>query len=283
MKILVTGAKGMLGTDLTALLQADHEVFGIDLHNCDILQAEQLRAFVQAYQPEVIIHTAAYTNVDQAEIDEERATQLNVTGAKNVATAARTCQAKMIYISTDYVFDGQKSVPYTEDDPTHPLGVYGKTKFLGEQEVRALLNHDRRQDFLIVRTAWLYGQHGKNFVKAILERVQQQQPLRVVNDQTGSPTYTCDLARGILALIEHKASGIVHLTNSGQCTWYDFAKTILAYRQLSDVKIEAITTAELQRPAPRPAFSVLDTSKFTALTGQTLRPWQEGLQAYFEE
>lgn len=283
MKILVTGAKGMLGTDLTALLQAEHEIFGVDLHNCDILQAEQFQAVVQAYQPEVIIHTAAYTNVDQAEIDEERATQLNVTGARNVAAAARACQAKMIYISTDYVFDGKKDIPYTEDDPTHPLGVYGKTKFMGEQEVRALFNHDRGQDFLIVRTAWLYGRHGKNFVKAILERAQQQQPLRVVNDQTGSPTYTRDLAYGILALIEHNASGIVHLTNSGQCTWYDFAKTILACRQLSDVTIEAITTAELQRPAPRPAFSVLDTSKFTALTGQTIRPWQEGLQAYFEE
>lgn len=283
MKILVTGANGMLGTDLRALLQGEHEVFGVDLHNCDILQAEQLQTLVQSFQPDVIIHTAAYTNVDQAELDEERATQVNVIGAKNVATAARTCQARMVYISTDYVFDGQKGAPYTEDDRTHPLGVYGKTKFMGEQEVRALLTHRSGQDFLIVRTAWLYGRHGKNFVKAILERAQQHQPLRVVSDQAGSPTYTRDLARGILALIEHKASGIVHLTNSGQCTWYDFAKTILAYRQLSEMKIEAITTAELQRLAPRPAFSVLDTSKFTALTGQTLRPWQEGLQAYFEE
>lgn len=283
MKIFVTGVKGMLGTDLAGLLQAEHEVYGVDLHNCDILQTEQLQAVVQAYQPEVIIHAAAYTNVDQAEVDEERATQLNVTGTKNVAAAARACQAKMVYISTDYVFNGQKSAPYTEDDRAEPLGIYGKTKFMGEQQVRAILNHDRRQDFLIVRTAWLYGRHGRNFVAAILERAQQRQPLRVVNDQTGSPTYTRDLARGILALIAHKASGIVNLTNSGQCTWYDFAKTILAYRQLSDVKIEAITTAELQRPAPRPAFSVLDTSKFTALTGQHLRSWQEGLQAYLEE
>lgn len=282
MKIVVTGANGMLGTDLSAILRSEFDVFGLDIHNCNILHEEQLHDVISAYQPDVIIHTAAYTDVDRAETDQEAARQLNVAGTRHVAAAARDCRAKIVYISTDYVFDGRKNAPYTEDDQTNPLGVYGKTKYQGEQEIQRLMTQIP-QGFLIIRTAWLYGRHGKNFVSAVLQRVEQQQPLRVVNDQTGSPTYTKDLAQGIRALLKRGASGIVHVTNSGQCTWYDFAKAILAHYDLTDIAIEAITTRDLQRPAPRPPFSVLDTSRFTALTGQHLRHWQEGLQAYFEE
>ena len=283
MKIIITGANGMLGTDLSALLRSHYDVLGIDIHNCNILHYEQLQEVILAYQPDVIIHTAAYTDVDGAETNQEIVRQLNVTGTQHVAKLARICRAKMVYISTDYVFDGKKDSPYTEDDQVNPLGVYGATKFMGEQEVHHLLTHNSQQNYLIVRTAWLYGRHGKNFVSAILQHAEQQQLLRVVNDQTGSPTYTRDLARGILALLKHETFGIVHVTNSGQCTWFDFAKAILAYQGLSDLVIEAITTEELQRPAPRPKFSVLDTSKFTMLTGQELRHWQEGLHAYLEE
>lgn len=283
MKIVVTGANGMLGIDLSALLRIDCDVLGIDIHNCNILHYDKLQDVVLAYQPDMIIHTAAYTNVDKAETDQETVKQLNVTGTQHVATVARACRAKMVYISTDYVFDGKKGAAYTENDHANPLGIYGQTKLMGEQQVQQILTHNGRQDFLIVRTAWLYGRHGKNFVSAILHLAEQQQRLRVVNDQTSSPTYTKDLARGIRTLLNHSVSGIVHVTNGGQCTWYDFARAILTHQHLTDIELEAITTEELQRLAPRPKFTVLDTSKFTTLTGQHIRHWQEGLHAYFDE
>ncbi len=274
--MIVTGSRGMLGTDVVNLFQEQYEVLGCDLHNCDILQNEAFEQVVASFRPEVIIHTAAYTNVDKAESDEEAAFRLNAMGTKHVAAAANTYHAKLVHISTDYVFDGTSARPYTEEDIPHPMGVYGRTKLQAEQEVQRI-----SQDFLIVRIAWLYGRHGKNFVSAILQRAQEEGALQVVHDQTGSPTYTQDVARGILALLAHSVSGIVHLTNSGQCTWYDFAKTILEYAGMPQVTIQAISAAELRRPAPRPGFSVLDTSKFTAITGQKVRDWQEGLAAYF--
>ena len=284
MKILVIGARGMLGSDLVPLLQIKYDVFEADTHNCNILDQEQLRDVVASYRPEVIIHTAAYTNVDQAESNPDIASQVNETGTKHVAAAASAYHAKLVYISTDYVFNGTHSTPYTEDETTHPLGVYGRTKLGGERHIQEIFHRTAYpSEYLIVRTAWLYGRHGKNFVSAILQRAQQRLPLRVVHDQTGSPTYTKDLARGIISLLEHHGSGIVHVTNSGSCTWYEFAKSILEYARLSDVSIEPITTEQLQRPALRPRFSVLDTSKFTTLTGQHMRHWKEGLQEYFEE
>jgi len=197
---------------------------------------------------------------------------------------AKAYRAKVVYISTDYVFDGTGSIPYTEKDRPHPAGVYGKTKLRGEQQIFDVLGHASDEpEFLIVRIAWLYGRHGNNFVSAILQRAQRQDTLRVVNDQIGSPTYTRDVAEAILALLTHKARGIFHVTNSGQCTWHDFAKTILEYAQMPQVIVQPISTAALRRPAPRPAFSVLDTSKFTATTGQSLRHWKQGLEAYFQE
>lgn len=284
MKVFVTGARGMLGSDLVALLRKDHDVFECDLHNCDVLKFDQLEETISSYGPDVIIHTAAYTNVDRAETDKEAAMQLNEMGTKHVATLANMYQSNLVHISTDYVFDGTKAKPYKEKDEPHPLGVYGETKLRGEQQVQHIFSHSSgNQDFLIVRTAWLYGKHGKNFVSAILQQAQQQKTLRVVNDQTGSPTFTKDLARGIIALLGHNASGIVHITNSGSCTWYEFAKTILDLAGMSEVTVQPITTVELGRPAPRPAFSVFDTSKFTALTGQKVRHWKEGLQEYLQE
>jgi len=268
----------MLGTELVNLLQEKHEVLGCDVHNCDIRNYEHLEAVVSSYRPEVIIHTAAYTNVDKAESDEGAASLLNETGTKYIAMIAKQYLAKVVYISTDYVFDGTHTTPYTEEDQPHPLGVYGSTKLQAEQQIQRIL-----QDFLIVRTAWLYGRYGKNFVSAILQRAQEQDTLKVVNDQTGSPSYAKDVANGILTLLTYNVSGIVHLTNSGQCTWYDFAKVILEYAGMPHVTVEPISTAELGRPAPRPGFSVLDCSKFPALTGQKLRHWKEGLQEYFDE
>lgn len=268
----------MLGTDLVHLFQEQHEVLGCDIHNCDILKYKQLETVVSSYKPDIIIHTAAYTNVDKAESDEAAATELNVMGTKHITTVAKEYQAKIVYISTDYVFDGSHTRPYTEEDQPNPSGVYGRTKFQAEQQIQQIL-----EDFLIVRTAWLYGKHGKNFVSAILQRAQQQDMLHVVNDQTGSPTYTQDVAKAILALLGQNATGIVHVTNSGQCTWHTFAETILEYAGMPHIQVRPISTAELQRPAHRPGFSVLDISKFEVITGQKLRHWKEGLQAYFDE
>ncbi len=285
MKVIVTGAHGMLGKDLVTLLQKNHDVFEGGTQNCNVLNYAQLEGVVSSYRPHVIIHAAAYTDVDQAESHQEAATQLNETGTKHVASVAKRYQTKIVYISTDYVFDGTKTRPYTEEDIPNPQGVYGRTKLQGEQQVQQIFNGNSadKQAYLIVRTAWLYGRHGKNFVSAILQRAQTQQTLAVVHDQTGSPTYTKDLARGIIALVTHNASGIVHVTNSGYCTWYEFAKAILEFSGITEIIVKPIGTDELQRPAPRPAFSCLDTSKFTALSGQKSRYWKEGLQEYFEE
>ena len=282
MKIAITGSRGMLGTDLMRLFQQEHEVLGLDLHNCNILDAAQVHAVVAPFAPNVIIHAAAYTNVDKAENDRDTAFALNEIGTKNVADVAKACQAKLVYISTDYVFDGTKGTPYAEEDAPSPLGVYGWSKWRGEEQIRAVFDGNA-SSFLIVRIAWLYGKHGKNFVETILNLAQQQDTLRVVNDQFGSPTYTQDVARALQALIRSNASGVVHVTNSGQCTWHEFAETIVQFAGKTGVTVLPISSAELNRPAPRPAFSVLRLEKFTQLTGQQLRHWKDGLQAYFEE
>lgn len=279
MRIMVTGSGGMLGQDLMDMLSPTHDVLGCDLHNCNILVNAQVEHTVSSYRPDVIIHAAAYTNVDQAESEQDAARKLNETGTRNIAAAAKTYQSKLIYLSTDYVFDGAKTHPYIENDPTCPVGVYGKTKLLGEQQVQQIGS----PAWLIVRTAWLYGARGKSFAGTILQRARQEEMLYVVDDQIGSPTYTKDLVRGIVALFERNASGIVHLTNSGSCSWYEFAKTIVEIAGFSSVTVQPISTEELQRPAPRPAFSVLDTSKFTVLTGQTPRHWKQGLEEYLQE
>lgn len=280
MKCLVTGSRGMLGTDVISLLQQAHEVLGCDLHNCDILDERQLEETVSAFRPDVIIHTAAYTNVDKAESDEEAAALLNERGAEFLAKAAKKYQAKFVYISTDYVFDGRNSVPYREHDEANPLGVYGNTKLRGEQQVQRILGSGQ---WLILRTAWLYGKHGKNFVSAILQRAREAGELQVVNDQQGAPTYTRDLALGILALLEAEAAGIFHFSNGGQCSWYDFAESILRHADLLHVPVQPISSTDLKRPAPRPGYSVMDTSKFAAVTGQSPRHWKKALEAYFEE
>jgi dTDP-4-dehydrorhamnose reductase len=280
MKYLVTGSRGMLGTDVVSLFRQQHEVLGVDLHNCDILNEQQLEETVANFQPDVIIHTAAYTNVDKAESDETHAALLNERGTELLAKAARKYQAKLVYISTDYVFEGAKDAPYTENDRPNPQGVYGKTKLGGEQQIQRILPQG---DWLIVRIAWLYGAHGKNFVTAILQRAEELGRLQVVNDQFGGPTYTWDVAAGILALLESKASGIFHFCNGGQCSWFDFAKSILQHAGLSYVPIKPISSADLQRPAPRPNYSVLDTSKFAAATGEAPRHWEDALKVYLEE
>jgi dTDP-4-dehydrorhamnose reductase len=280
MKIVVTGSQGMLGTDMVQMLSRQHDVIGWDVHNCNILDAEQVERMTALYRPDVIIHTAAYTNVDLAESEPEAAMQLNVEGTRNLARAARPYGSRLLYISTDYVFDGTANEPYQEDQPPCPAGVYGKTKLQGEHIVQELLEP---QAWSIVRIAWLYGKHGENFVSTMLNLAKEHDTLRVVHDQTGSPTYTKDVVRGIEALLAHQAAGIFHLTNSGTCSWYDLTQTIMDFAGISGITIQPITAAEFGRPAPRPAYSVLDTAKFTNATGQRPRHWKKGLREYLEE
>jgi len=222
LRILVTGCKGMLGTALLPVLQHRHQVWGIDIKDCNICDAGAISAVLHSWRPELVIHLAAYTNVDGCEKDPQMAEETNSTGTQNVAAACADVGAKMLYVSTDYVFDGTKTGPYFENDCPNPMSVYGRSKLLGERHVQTILSRH-----FVVRTSWLYGPNGKNFVTTILKVAHQQKVLRVVNDQHGSPTYTRHLAVKIAELAETQAFGVYHITGSGNCSWFEFAGTIL--------------------------------------------------------
>jgi dTDP-4-dehydrorhamnose reductase len=277
-RILVIGAKGMLGTDLVQELRSSFpkdEVFGWDIDEIDITEENNTVARIQSVQPGIVINVAAYTDVDGCELHEEQAFAVNAEGMRHVALGARRCGAKVVYLSTDYIFDGKKGKPYLEDDPPHPLSVYGRSKLKGEQYVQKLV-----KDALIVRTQWLYGRHGNSFVASILRQAREKEVLSVVDDQIGSPTYTIDLSKALSLLIERNAHGIFHVANSDLCTWYTYAQNILKLSGIRGVKVLPISSKELSRPAARPAYSVLDTQKLKGEVGMTLRPWFEALQDY---
>jgi dTDP-4-dehydrorhamnose reductase len=277
-KILVIGAKGMLGRDLMEVLRSSFltdEVIGWDIEEIDIRVEKDTVGKIETLRPRTVINVAAYTDVDRCESDEAEALAINAEGMKHVATAASRCHAKVVYLSTDYVFDGMKKAPYVEDDRPHPVSVYGRSKLKGEEYVQRAV-----KDALIVRTQWLYGKHGKNFVMAILRQAKEKKALSIVNDQTGSPTYTRDLSRAISVLLQQKATGIFHVTNSGHCTWYAFGREILKLSGIEGVEVLPITSEELGRPAPRPPYSVLDCQRLKVETGMELRPWAEALKEY---
>jgi dTDP-4-dehydrorhamnose reductase len=276
---LVIGSRGMLGTDLVGLLmESGLDTVGLDLDQVDIVDYASVRGVVDKYKPSVLINVAALTDVDGCESRSELAFQVNGEGPANLARAASERDVFLVHVSTDYVFDGDKGTPYLEDDPIHPLGVYAKSKALGEQRVREALpdNH------CIVRTQWLFGLHGKNFVETILSLAGRQEVIRVVNDQHGSPTYSPDLSRAILTLCHKRARGTVHVTNSGETTWYDFAARIVQ-RSAATAVVDPMSSAELTRPAPRPAYAVLDNSRFVSISGGPLRRWEEALDDYLEK
>ncbi len=275
MKILVLGARGMLGQDLVPLLSSDHEVIPRDIQDFDITDAQRVEEEIGQIKPQVVINTAAYTDVDGCETNKEIAFSVNASGAANVARACVLAKARLIHLSTDYVFDGSSADPYREEDPPNPLNTYGQSKWQGEAAIRK-----SGVDYLIIRTQWLYGAHGRNFVDTIIKAAQKEKRLRVVNDQRGSPTYTKDLSQAIKELLGRDARGILHVTNSGFCTWFEFAKEILGEMSMSEVHIEPISSAELARPAKRPANSVLNCQKFEKITGVKLRPWPEALKDY---
>ncbi len=278
-RILVIGAKGMLGRDLMGILHSSFskdEVVGWDIEEIDIRKEDESVAKIAELRPEVVIHLAAYTDVDRCESDKERAFAVNAEGTRHVALAASKCRAKMVYLSTDYVFDGKKREPYVESDPPHPLNVYGRSKLQGEQYVQEWV-----EDSLIVRTQWLYGPFRKNFVDSILQQAREKNALSIVNDQVGSPTYTVDLAKAICELIRFNARGIFHAANSDFCTWYTFGQAILELSGINRVRVLPISSTELGRPAARPSYSVLNCQKLKRETGLTMRPWSEALKDYF--
>lgn len=277
-KILVIGAKGMLGRDLVEVLRSsfgNDEVFGWDIDEIDIKEENNTIAKVENLQPGIVINVAAYTDVDGCELNGKKAFAVNAEGMRHVALGAARCGSKVVYLSTDYIFDGKKGKPYLEDDLPNPLNVYGRSKLRGEQYVQELSRNS-----LIVRTQWLYGKHGTNFVAAILRQAGEKKVLPVVNDQFGLPTYTVDLSKAISLLIEQDARGIFHVANSNPCSWYDYAQTILELSGMEGVKVVPFSSKELHRPAPRPSYSVLDTLKFRRETGMELRPWFEALKDY---
>jgi dTDP-4-dehydrorhamnose reductase len=273
MRILVTGSKGMLGQTLVPTLEkCGHKVTGTDVDTLDITDFRSVSKAVQELQPELIVHGAAYTAVDQAESDQAIAFRVNGYGTENLAVACNKLDIPMLYISTDYVFDGENDKPYQPLDQTCPISVYGKSKLAGEVAVRNHLNK-----FYIVRTSWLYGPHGKNFVETMLELAKDRKQLKVVADQTGSPTSTVSLAGIVSDLIETERWGVYHGTDGGVTTWYDFAREIL---KGVDVEVIPCETKDFPRPAPRPRYSVLDKTSLTSTLGRDVVPWETALQKY---
>jgi dTDP-4-dehydrorhamnose reductase len=319
-KVLITGSKGMLGRALIRSLDGHDSVqaIGTDLlseeHKLDITDANQVSGFIKGIMPDIIIHAAAYTDVDGCEQHPERAYAVNAEGTKNIAQAAKDVNAFMIHISTDYVFDGEKTSPYIETDKTSPINIYGESKLLAERAIK-----DTMDNYLIIRTSWLFGKGGKNFVDSIIQKVEAGEKLTVVDDQKGSPTYTTDLAIAICKLLDssalrpqndntcnskgainpchsegvcrrqtteeskHATPKILHVTNSGSCTWYEFAKEILRIKNIENIKIKPIKSDEISLPAKRPAMSVLDNAEYAKITGKALPPWQDALHRYVLE
>lgn len=275
MKILVTGARGLVGGPLVRRLTAAHEVLGLDLPEFDVRDANACIAAVSRFRPDCVMHLAAWTDVDGAEKDEAGAAAVNADGTKNVATACRAAGAAMLYVSTDYVFDGRKTLPYREDDAVAPLSAYGRTKLAGEEHVRALA-----PTWWIVRCQSIYGAGRKSFVDAILARAKSGEPLSVVADQRVSPSWCEDVAEALASVLLRAAPGLYLASNAGGCTWLECARAALDLRGMNRVEIQPTTAAKLARPAPRPAYSVFDCSKLESATGRRPRPWSEALAAY---
>ncbi|WP_223065897.1 dTDP-4-dehydrorhamnose reductase [Paenibacillus caui] len=284
MKVLITGANGQLGRDTTIVFEAaGHTVLACDRDKLDITDQQQCEEVVADFKPDAVLHCAAYTAVDAAESDIDGAYLLNAAGTRNVAVAAEKCGAKMVYISTDYVFDGLAEQPYQEYDAAKPRTVYGKSKLAGEMLVQSLSSR-----YFIVRTSWVYGIYGSNFVKTIMRYAQEKPVLKVVDDQIGSPTYTVDLAHFLLELALTEKYGIYHASNSGACSWYEFTQAILEEaKELLGLSVTAglvpCTTEEYPRPAPRPRNSVLEHLSIRTNGFKDIRPWREGLRDFLKE
>jgi dTDP-4-dehydrorhamnose reductase len=274
-RVLITGAGGMLGTDVVRAAEfANHELVAFAHADLDVTDADQVARRVREERPDAVVNCAAYTDVDGAEDDLPAAMDANASGARNVAAAAAEVEAKVVYPSTDYVFDGSKIEPYTEADEPRPLSVYAQSKLAGEHETQ-----EANPRHFLARSSWLFGPGGRNFVETMLSLATDHGEVLVVRDQVGSPTYTAHLADALLRLIEGDAYGIHHLAADGECSWYEFAHEI--FRQAAvDCRVMSCTTGELGRPAPRPPYSVLRTER---ADGVQLPDWTEGLASYLAE
>lgn len=279
MKVLITGANGQLGIELSKQLEVLSELYEVvkaNRNTLDISNLELVKEKIFLEKPDVVINCAAHTAVDLCEADIENAYKINAIGPRNLAITCEKIGAKFVQVSTDYVFDGKSTRPYKEDDITCPNSIYGKSKLMGEQFTKEFCSK-----YFIVRTAWLYG-NGNNFVKTMLKLSENNKELNVVNDQFGSPTSTVDLAKAIIDLINTEYYGTYHGTCEGQCSWYDFAKKIFEINNI-DIKVNPVTSEKFKRPAPRPQYSVLDNFMFKLLGLNSFRNWEDSLKEYLKE
>jgi dTDP-4-dehydrorhamnose reductase len=276
MRILIFGAGGQLGSELCRVL-GHHDLTPFSHKEADVTDLDAVLKLAERVRPDVIVNSAAYTDVDSCESARDKAVLVNAIGARNVAVAARTAGAKLVHISTDYVFDGKKDEPYVEYDPPNPVNVYGWSKLLGERMVM-----EQNPDSFILRVAWLYGPAGRNFVKTMLSLVRTRDEVRVVNDQHGTPTFAGDVASQADLLIGTESYGLYHCTSQGSCTWYEFAREIFRLLDM-DVKVVPVSSAEFPRPARRPANSVLD-NMLLRIQGMDIMPhWRESLREHIRE
>jgi len=274
MKYLVTGSTGQLGYDIVRLLEENnYDYIAPDSQDLDITDQSKVKEIISNYKPNVVFHCAAYTKVDKAEEDKDACYNVNVNGTKNIVEAARNINAKVVYISTDYVFDGTKEDSYTEEDKTNPINYYGYTKLMGEHEVQTL------EDYLIVRISWVFGINGSNFVKTMLKLSEDKDELNVVSDQIGSPTYTEDLAKLLIDMVVKNKKGIFHVTNEEYCSWYEFAKYIFEINNI-DIKVNPILTENYPTKAKRPLNSKLNKDKLDYENLDRLPSWKDATDRY---
>lgn len=279
MRVLVTGAKGQLGTDLmNELKKRGLEGIGVDVEEMDITDAAICKSVISQSKADAVIHCAAYTAVDAAEDDVERCRRINGEGTRNVAAACRDAGVKMMYISTDYVFDGEGTRPWEPDDERNPLNVYGLTKCEGELAVEELLDQ-----YFTVRIAWVFGVAGKNFIKTMLRLGKERGAVSVVDDQVGSPTYTYDLARLLVDMIQTDKYGRYHATNEGLCSWYEFAKEIFHQAGMDDVKVTPVSSDQFPAKAKRPANSRMSKAKLIENGFELMPTWQDALSRFLKE
>ena len=276
MKILITGSNGMLGHDLGSVLKKEHDLVLTTSKTLDITDKDKTMDFICDAKPDIVINSAAYTDVDGCEENSDLAFGVNGHGVRNLALACREIDCPLLHISTDYIFNGKNDRPWIEDDEIGPISVYGKSKLEGEQAILEILDK-----YFIVRTAWLYGINGRNFPKTMLELAKDHSEITVVYDEVGSPTYSLDLARGISQLIETDYYGIYHLTNSGSCSWCEFARYIFEIAD-ADVNVIPVTASEFARPAPRPSYSVLENKNWIEKGFKPLRSYKEAIRDYIE-
>jgi len=276
-RLLITGGRGLLGKEIDAVFRDRAEIRATDREEWDVTDPAACRREVDGFRPDVVVHCAAWTAVDRAESEPEAARLLNVEGTRNVAHACRERGALMVSFGTDYVFDGASSHPYREEDPANPLSVYGKTKWAAELALR-----EEGGDHLLVRTQWLFGPSGKNFIRTIIDKSRRGETLRVASDQVGCPTFSRDLAVAVRNLVEAGARGTVHFSSEGETSWFGLARHVLERCGLPAALLSSARTRDLPYPAPRPAYGVLSKEKYRAITGVSPRPWEEAVGEYLE-